>query len=103
MISVKSRLFRRNNDLPLLSQLPEFLEKEAPGLTRKNRLYWLQSFFLYAVLLNQIFRFYPPPNDGLMVFFMLLSLWGILHIYGQIIHLILKPLMDRFNQWTEKN
>ena len=91
------------SDLPLLSQLPEFFEKETPGLIRKNHLYWLKSVFLYAVLLNQIFRFYPPPNDGVMVVLMLLSLWGILHIYGQIIHLIWKPLMDRFNQWTEKN
>lgn len=90
-------------DLALLITFPDFIEKNNAKAHKERRLYWFTSLFLYAALLNSLLDIYSPPKNVIMLVFMAINLWAIFHIYGQIVHYILRPLMNRLNNWMKKN
>lgn len=90
-------------DLAVLYNFPDFIEKYNASEHRDNRMYWLSSFFLYAALLNTLLGLYNPPKNIIMLLFMAVNLWAIFHIYQQIAQFLLRPLMNRLNNWIEKD
>lgn len=90
-------------DFALCIELPDFLALLLEQEQKFRRWYWAQSLFLYGVLINQLFKIIPAPNDYVMVLFILLTLWAIIHVYGQIAAWIFYPLIRRFNDWTAKD
>ena len=88
------------SDLASWPWIPECVEQVARGDRLKRRFYWMESLFLYAVLLNGLFGIYPAPNGVVQVIYILLSFWAIVNIYSQIAALVWRPLMVRVNRWT---